>query len=648
MTSNLRCDDVSVGDLFSGHKRYEIPAFQRDFSWTEEKAERLYDDLIAAMEIARQSTEPLPLFLGDMVFVDPDDPGSSIRSALVVDGQQRLITLTILISALRDWLAPGQREKLHACVALFNAPEQIASEQLSSQQLECNQFHVRPRACDARFLQLAVQRNGATRLPRKADLKPANEAQRRMESVRQLFAKLVKKMSPDRRAEFSTFLLEGCRVLRIWAPDLDYAYRLFLSINKPGMPLSDEDMVLAEVVGPLAVDQRQRYETVIAQMSRYREPQVAGRRQDKTFFTHLAYAQRWTRSDRMIELLRRVIARQGGPANFASQIFEPMAEAYLITRGEWRKEELSETAWELIDRLRILERFCDSEWVAPAMLALSRLRDDDEKLCRFLRQLDRFAHVLVLTRSTAEERRNSYRPIVDAIWDSEKFPDPEVLFPLDEQRQSSAIRRAATKIREAANGADKAILIRLDSEISGRPVSDYLELIETKFTEGDMLTLEHIVPNGGTLAKSSGWRPEFAQVRYRKAMANMLGNLILLEGTRNKAAGQANFADKKMRYFPDETAHDLVLTDSLRQSNEWGRSAVEGRYRTLMDAFIKTWSLQGEIPGLPPVPGDDPAASEEPSPDEGSEPKAPKRRRVPRSHLFPSGRRKPKKDKDSQ
>ena len=133
------------------------------------------------------------------------------------------------------------------------------------------------------------------------------------------------------RDSFST----AAAFFRLWAPDIDYAYRLFLSINKPGQPLSDEDIVLAEVVGPLAVAQRRRYDTIIAQMSRYREPQKKGRRQDKTFFTHLALAQKWARSDRMISLLRRVVAREGGPIRFASNVFEPMAEAYLVTRGDW-------------------------------------------------------------------------------------------------------------------------------------------------------------------------------------------------------------------------------------------------------------------------------------------------------------------------
>lgn len=595
MTSSLRCDDVTVGDLLSGHHHYQIPAFQRDYSWTDSEAQRLYDDINTACETARQSVEPLPFFLGTMLFVGSDEPQSSVRSALVIDGQQRLITLTVLIAVLRDLVADEHAAALQSRIADPSPPEPDDGDGL----------HVRPRAADASFMEHAIQRPGATRLPRgKADLKPVNEPQKRIEAVRALFVKRLKPADPQHRYEIARFILEQCRILRIWAPDIDYAYRLFLSINKPGLPLSDEDIVLAEVVGPLAIDQRHRYETIIEQMSRYREPQQKGRRQDKTFFTHLAVAQRWARSDRMITLLRREVARTGGPARFAEAIFEPMAQAYLITRGNWPRSQFSPSVWEHLDRLRILERFCCSEWVAPAMIALARLKDDEAKLLAYLSALDRFAFVLALTRATADDRRAAYRPIIERIAESEVFPDPAELFQLDDQRQAAAMRRAALKLKDSANGADKAFLIRLDAHLSGRPLSRYLELIDKKFLATDLLTLEHVVPNGDTLAKTSAWRQEFSNIRYRKAIANTIANLVLLEQSRNKAAGQLDFEAKKASYFPDGSPHDLLITDQIRSASEWNRQTLEARYRDLMSAVRAVWGFTSPIPQLPEVPGE--------------------------------------------
>ena len=123
MTNHLRSDDICVGDLLSGLHVYEIPAFQRDYSWNEQNAQRLLDDIVNACDIARESAEPLPFFLGTMLFVDSDEPASSIRSALVVDGQQRLITLTILVSVLRDQVAAEHKNQLHTHVAILTKAE---------------------------------------------------------------------------------------------------------------------------------------------------------------------------------------------------------------------------------------------------------------------------------------------------------------------------------------------------------------------------------------------------------------------------------------------------------------------------------------------------------------------------------------------
>jgi len=602
MTNLLRCDDVAIGDLLSGHHRYEIPAFQRDYSWTEAEAQRLYDDITTACETARQSVEPLPFFLGTMLFVGPDEPTLGIRSALVIDGQQRLITLTVLIAVLRDLVTDEQAAALHTRI----------DERSQTDAEDSDTVHVRPRDSDARYFQQAIQRRGATRLPRgKSDLKPQNEPQRRIEAVRGLFLKRLKGAELQRRNEIARFLLEQCRVLRIWAPDIDYAYRLFLSINKPGRPLSDEDIVLAEVVGPLAVEQRHRYDTIIAQMQRYREPQAKGRRQDKTFFTHLAVAQRWARSDRMISLLRRVVAREGGPARFAERVFEPMAEAYLVTRGDWPRSAFSQPVWDHLDRLRILERFCCSEWVAPAMVALALLKDDVDRLVGFLRALDRFAYALALTRPTADDRRNAYRPIIDRIWQSDEFPDPDGLFHLDAPRQAAAVRRAALKIKDSANGMDKALLLRLDAHLSGRPLADYLYLADHTFNGADMLTLEHVLPNGDMLARTSGWRPEFSKIGYRKAMANTIANLVLLEESRNKAAGQLDFVAKKAAYFPEGEAHELFLTDQLRSAGNWTRASLEARHHLLMQAVLEIWDFSAPIPALPDPPQDAPGEAED-------------------------------------
>lgn len=72
---------------------FEVPVFQRAYSWTKENAETLFNDVLETQESERKS------LLGLLVLIVPEND-ESIRQ--IVDGQQRLTTITILLSILRS------------------------------------------------------------------------------------------------------------------------------------------------------------------------------------------------------------------------------------------------------------------------------------------------------------------------------------------------------------------------------------------------------------------------------------------------------------------------------------------------------------------------------------------------------------------
>ena len=82
-------------DYIQGKKQFFIPVFQRDYCWTVDQCIRLWEDL----EKAKDSGH----FFG--TFVNVQDRGDPVLAKwLVIDGQQRLTTLTLLMTALRDHL----------------------------------------------------------------------------------------------------------------------------------------------------------------------------------------------------------------------------------------------------------------------------------------------------------------------------------------------------------------------------------------------------------------------------------------------------------------------------------------------------------------------------------------------------------------
>lgn len=85
--------------VINGNTQFLIPVFQRDYTWTEEQCDRLWRDILHAGSGTERGH-----FLGSIVYVATADNRASFTRWLVVDGQQRLTTLTLLMIALRDYI----------------------------------------------------------------------------------------------------------------------------------------------------------------------------------------------------------------------------------------------------------------------------------------------------------------------------------------------------------------------------------------------------------------------------------------------------------------------------------------------------------------------------------------------------------------
>lgn len=88
-------------EIINGNRQFIIPVFQRDYSWTTEQCGEMWKAILSASE----GDEDGGHFLGSIVYVATDAVGAAFQSWLVIDGQQRLATLTLLLTALRDCIA---------------------------------------------------------------------------------------------------------------------------------------------------------------------------------------------------------------------------------------------------------------------------------------------------------------------------------------------------------------------------------------------------------------------------------------------------------------------------------------------------------------------------------------------------------------
>ena len=94
----------SIIDLFDGKRRYLIPLYQRQYSWRETpQIGLLWEDIERAVnriEVDRSSL--IPHFMGAIVISQVKTFGKQVQAFEVIDGQQRLTTFQLLLTALRD------------------------------------------------------------------------------------------------------------------------------------------------------------------------------------------------------------------------------------------------------------------------------------------------------------------------------------------------------------------------------------------------------------------------------------------------------------------------------------------------------------------------------------------------------------------
>ena len=98
----MRATNERFTDILGGNNRqFIIPVFQRDYSWTREQCRQLWKDVLRAGAGETNGGH----FTGSIVYIAADQSGAAFQRWLVIDGQQRVTTLTLLLTALRDHIS---------------------------------------------------------------------------------------------------------------------------------------------------------------------------------------------------------------------------------------------------------------------------------------------------------------------------------------------------------------------------------------------------------------------------------------------------------------------------------------------------------------------------------------------------------------
>ena len=90
--------DATKGNIYSilnGNKQFLIPVYQRYYSWDIEQCRRLWNDIVDMQKKNKQGH-----FVGSIVNIAEQAMPTGVQKYMIIDGQQRMTTLTLLLIAL--------------------------------------------------------------------------------------------------------------------------------------------------------------------------------------------------------------------------------------------------------------------------------------------------------------------------------------------------------------------------------------------------------------------------------------------------------------------------------------------------------------------------------------------------------------------
>jgi hypothetical protein len=560
MPVRIEASEHPLQKVFSSDFDFFIPLYQRPYAWTTKEAGELIGDLLDNMGDLKSPVEDTnPYFLGSVVLVKGDLPNAD-----VVDGQQRLATLTILFAAFRKLLTAPEAEGL--TTLLYETANPILGTE--------NRYRLTLRHQDADFFRTYIQDVGGIEKLKPLNAAALTDSRKNMRENALLFIQEAEKLTPERRSRLIQFAARRCYLVVVSTPDFSSAYRIFTVLNNRGLNLTYSDILKAELIGTLPQTAQTAYS------SKWEDTEDAlGREGFQELFAHIRMIYRKVKlGETILQEYKKYIVPVGtDAAKFIDDVVLPYADAYDVIRTTSYQSPSGADAVNAI--LKWLNQIDNFDWVPPALVYVSENMDKAARLLKFLADLERLAAGQMILRRNINERTSRYaRVLTDVQQDKDLFVADSPLQLTDVEKQDISTTLDGDLYLEPK--IRLYVLLRLDSELSkGQATYNY-----------PTITVEHVLPQ--TPAPGSVWVQWFPTEDLREKYTHRLGNLVLLPRRKNSEAQNFDFDVKKQKYFSSaKGVSSFALTSQVLKETNWTPGIVGNRQTQLLGTLKRLWRL---------------------------------------------------------
>lgn len=560
MPVNIHATEKALFKIFNNDYAFEIPPYQRPYSWTIDQASELLTDILAFLGNGTQPVEEVnPYFLGSIVLIKGEDSPKSD----IVDGQQRLTTLTILMAVLRTKVSGDFANELTTFIY------EKGSLTLGTP----NRYRLKLRERDEMFFRQHIQDEKGLESLFQLDSAQLTDSQANIRTNAKYFTDELATLPESQRIRLLQYLMRRCYLVVVSTPDLDSAYRIFSVLNARGLDLGLTDLLKSEIIGAIPKNQQEKYTKIWED-----EEEDLGRDAFQELFAHIRMIHRKAKlRETALNEFRKYIQPQKNATNFIDEVLKPFSDSLEIIKTiNYQSEKGSEAVNSLFRWLNQIDNF---DWVPPAILYFSQNRHTPDKLKKFFTALERLAAGLMIIRADVNYRIERYGKLLTAI---EKNGD---LYAIDSSLQLTPEEtKQIIKILDSdlylMKRINKYVLLRLDSALAeGEATYDY-----------PAVSIEHVLPQNPN--SGSKWLQWFPDDEERLKYTHRIGNLALLSRKKNAQAQNYEFDKKKGGYFAtDKGISPFALTTQVLQKAEWTPTVIKQRQEELIKKLKVLWRL---------------------------------------------------------
>lgn len=524
MEDIFRPSSLTIKQLFGNtDSLYQIPRYQRAYSWGDDQLEKLWDDLIEAKE-----NDP-NYFLGSVITAKSEDSTSYLD---IVDGQQRLTTLTILLCVYRD-LFPNINEDL-----LDTDPFAIDNKVIGSSIRFNDRFErlrLRTHSNHQSDFDTIVLNGDTTNLkkPTKQDLRK-DEPKHKFINTAHFFTNKLKDLGKDDAGALINYLFNSVKIIRIDCQSVAFAIKLFQVLNDRGLDLSNADLIKSFLIGQI-----QKKYVADGELKKQKEDQFMD---DWKVCENYSNDTQTSLNDLFVMYEYYTLAQNPKKSLYDELVvqFSDKDSNQIITNVKLFVENYKREIYEREDKLTY-SFFYISWGMYWRTILLTALTENYSEYNEFLKLFRRYYYLNWIAGFTLTKIKQTSFNIIKWLKENRtlEFIKGELELNLS---QNDTIRKATENLKGDIYYESwcKPLLFMIEYQQTDDSSLNFFEMSDTK------IQVEHILPQ--KYKSNIEWNTKFEGNDTISKWINTGGNLTLLSGKKNRDASNYSFEKKIIAY----------------------------------------------------------------------------------------------------